>query len=115
MELDDHLFRREAGRLVSVLTRIFGAHNLALAEDVLQDAFCRAVETCSENLNCGAGDGRLQRSIFEPRCQWRVIPEKVSSSISEFSCACPNTLGDDQAASNVDARRQGCEAVLFHG
>ena len=44
MELDDHLFRREAGRMVSVLTRIFGAHNLALAEDVVQDAFCRAVE-----------------------------------------------------------------------
>ncbi len=31
--------------MVSVLTRIFGAHNLALAEDVVQDAFCRAVET----------------------------------------------------------------------
>ena len=45
MELDDHLFRREAGRMVSVLTRIFGAHNLGLAEDVVQDAFCRAVET----------------------------------------------------------------------
>src|SRR5262249_24249345 len=45
MELDEHLFRREAGRIVSVLTRVFGAHNLALAEDVVQDAFCRAVET----------------------------------------------------------------------
>src|SRR6516165_6275460 len=45
MELDEHLFRREAGRLVSVLTRVFGAHNLALAEDVVQDAFCRAAET----------------------------------------------------------------------
>src|SRR5215471_13388780 len=45
MELDEHLFRRDAGRIVSVLTRVFGAHNLALAEDVVQDAFCRAVET----------------------------------------------------------------------
>ena len=44
MELDDHLFRREAGRMVAVLTRIFGVHNLALAEDVVQDAFCRALE-----------------------------------------------------------------------
>jgi RNA polymerase sigma factor (sigma-70 family) len=42
--LDDHLFRREAGRMVAVLTRIFGVHNLALAEDVVQDAFCRALE-----------------------------------------------------------------------
>ena len=40
----DHLFRREAGRIVSTLTRIFGVHNLALAEDVVQDAFCRALE-----------------------------------------------------------------------
>jgi predicted RNA polymerase sigma factor len=40
----DHLFRREAGRLVATLTRIFGVHNLALAEDVVQDAFCRALE-----------------------------------------------------------------------
>ena len=44
MDVDEHLFRREAGRLVSALTRIFGVHNLALAEDVVQDAFCRALE-----------------------------------------------------------------------
>jgi RNA polymerase sigma-70 factor (ECF subfamily) len=44
MDLSEHLFRREAGRLVAALTRIFGVHNLALAEDVVQDAFCRALE-----------------------------------------------------------------------
>jgi RNA polymerase sigma factor (sigma-70 family) len=30
--------------MVAVLTRIFGVHNLTLAEDAVQDAFCRAVE-----------------------------------------------------------------------
>jgi len=30
--------------MISVLTRIFGFHNLALVEDVVQDAFCRALE-----------------------------------------------------------------------
>ena len=30
--------------MVSVLTRLFGVHNFALAEDSVQDAFCRAVE-----------------------------------------------------------------------
>jgi RNA polymerase sigma factor (sigma-70 family) len=40
----DHLFRREAGRMVAALTRLFGVHNLALAEDVVQDAFVRALE-----------------------------------------------------------------------
>ena len=44
MELSEHLFRHEAGRMVATLTRIFGVHNLALAEDVVQEAFCRALE-----------------------------------------------------------------------
>ena len=44
MDPSDHLFRREAGRMVATLTRVLGVHNLALAEDVVQDAFCRALE-----------------------------------------------------------------------
>jgi RNA polymerase sigma factor (sigma-70 family) len=48
-EVEEHLFRREAGRLVSILTGLFGMHNLALAEDVVQDAFCRALETWKFN------------------------------------------------------------------
>lgn len=44
MELVDHLFRRESGRMTAALTRVFGLHNLALVEDVVQDAFCRALE-----------------------------------------------------------------------
>jgi RNA polymerase sigma factor (sigma-70 family) len=45
MKLDDQLFRRESGRMVAALVRVFGIHNLALAEDVAQDAFCRALES----------------------------------------------------------------------
>ena len=30
--------------MVAVLTRIFGVHNLPLVEDVVQDAFCRALD-----------------------------------------------------------------------
>lgn len=44
MDLSEHLFRHEAGRMVATLTRIFGVHNLSLAEDVVQEAFCRALE-----------------------------------------------------------------------
>jgi RNA polymerase sigma factor (sigma-70 family) len=44
MEPLDHLFRHESGRMIAALTRIFGVHNLALAEDVMQDALCRALE-----------------------------------------------------------------------
>lgn len=40
----ENLFRRESGRLVATLTRLFGIHNLALAEDVAQDTLVAAFE-----------------------------------------------------------------------
>jgi RNA polymerase sigma-70 factor (ECF subfamily) len=44
VEPDEQLFRREFGRIVTALVRIFGFNHLALAEDVAQDVFCRALE-----------------------------------------------------------------------
>jgi RNA polymerase sigma factor (sigma-70 family) len=41
--LMDHLFRRESGKMVSTLTRVFGIHNLDLAEDVVQEALVQAL------------------------------------------------------------------------
>ena len=41
----EHLFRHEAGKMVATLTRIFGIEHLALAEDVVQDALARALQT----------------------------------------------------------------------
>jgi len=42
--LVDHLFRHQAGRMVSTLTRIFGPHRIDLAEEVVQDALLRALQ-----------------------------------------------------------------------
>src|SRR4051812_2877155 len=44
-QLAEHLFRHEAGKLVSVLTSIFGIQRLQLAEDVVQEALVRAFQT----------------------------------------------------------------------
>jgi len=41
--LVDHLFRREAGKMVATLTRTLGFENLHLAEDVVQDALLKAM------------------------------------------------------------------------
>ena len=41
--LVDHLFRHEAGRMVAALTRSFGAANLPLAEEVVQEALLQAL------------------------------------------------------------------------
>ena len=44
-QLAEHLFRHEAGKLVSVLTGIFGSDRLQMAEDVVQEALVRAMQT----------------------------------------------------------------------
>jgi RNA polymerase sigma factor (sigma-70 family) len=41
--LIDHLFRHESGKLISVLTRIFGNRHLEIAEDVVQESFLEAI------------------------------------------------------------------------
>lgn len=43
-ELVASLFRHESGRLVAGLTRLFGPHNLQLAEDVVQEALETALQ-----------------------------------------------------------------------
>jgi RNA polymerase sigma-70 factor (ECF subfamily) len=43
-EIVEDLFRRESGRVVSTLTRIFGPRHLALAEDVAQEALVKALQ-----------------------------------------------------------------------
>jgi RNA polymerase sigma factor (sigma-70 family) len=41
----DHLFRHEAGKMVAVLTRVFGFPNIEAAEDIVHDTMIRALET----------------------------------------------------------------------
>jgi RNA polymerase sigma factor (sigma-70 family) len=41
----EHLFRHEAGKMVATLTRIFGVEHLGLAEDVVQEALAKALQT----------------------------------------------------------------------
>jgi RNA polymerase sigma factor (sigma-70 family) len=43
-KLADHLFRHQSGKMVAVITRIFGLQNMELAEDVVQDAFAQALK-----------------------------------------------------------------------
>ncbi|MCK8522730.1 sigma-70 family RNA polymerase sigma factor [Aquimarina sp. D1M17] len=41
----NHIFRQESGKMVAVLIKIFGTENIELAEDVVQDALIKALET----------------------------------------------------------------------
>lgn len=48
-QLIDHLFRHQSGKMIAVLTRIFGMHNLEMIEDVVQESFLRAMQTWTFN------------------------------------------------------------------
>jgi predicted RNA polymerase sigma factor len=44
-QIVEHLFRHESGRMIATLTAIFGIEHLTLAEDVVQEALTRALQT----------------------------------------------------------------------
>lgn len=111
MELEDHLFRHEAGHMVSVLTRVFGVHNLALAQDVVQEAFCRALEVWSvrgvpENpaawlmataKNRALDLMRREKTVrtFAPDVEWMLQNESTLEPIVEELLA-PDAIKDDE-------------------
>ena len=43
-QLVDHLYRHQAGKLVAVLTGVFGPANMELAEDVVHDSLVEAMQ-----------------------------------------------------------------------
>ncbi|MGB3527823.1 MAG: sigma factor, partial [Saprospiraceae bacterium] len=42
-QLSNDLFRQESGKIISVLTKIFGIRQLEVAEDIVQDTFLSAI------------------------------------------------------------------------
>ncbi len=120
--------------MVSVLARIFGVQNLALAEDVVQDAFCRALEVWSfqglpENpsawlmktaKNRALDVMRRQRTAltFEPELgrllesEWTRVP-----TIDELFE--PNAIQDDQlrmmfSCCHARLREESRVALMLH-
>ncbi len=45
----DHLFRHQYGKMVSILTRIFGLEHLETVEDAIQDTFIKAMQAWRTN------------------------------------------------------------------
>ncbi len=107
----EHLFRREAGRMVATLTRVLGVANVALAEDVVQDALCRALETWSIRgipedpaawlmttaKNRALDVLRRERTVrtFAPEVAWHIESDAaLRPRLDELSAGAP--IADDQ-------------------
>jgi RNA polymerase sigma-70 factor (ECF subfamily) len=122
-ELTERFFRRESVKMVAALTRIFGVHNLAIVEDVVQDAFARALEVWKargipENpaawLMTAAKNRAIDRirrertaRMFAPELSW--LAPKVDEAFDErtireeqvkmmFSCCHPSLAEEAQLA-----------------
>ena len=106
----EHLFRRESGRIVATLARAFGASHLLLAEDVAQEAFCRALEIwpfrgVPENpaawlmataKNCARDALRRERTAraYAPELEQSLLSEwTLSPAVDELFEA--NAINDD--------------------
>jgi hypothetical protein len=77
--LVEDLFRREHAHLVSALTRTLGPANLALAEDVVQDALVSAMQAWPSGRPVTRRRGSSERLGTEP---------STSSAANAAACPC---------------------------
>jgi len=85
----DHLFRHQAGRMVARLTRLLGPGHVALAEETVQEAMLRALQTWPYQGVPGNAAGWLFRvahnvAIDNVRRE-RVFGEKTERIVGELS------------------------------
>lgn len=110
-QLVGHLFRRESGRLVAILTRHFGIEHLPLAEDVVQDALMRAMQTwphtgVPQNPSAWLLQAAKNRALDQTRRNsvWRgkqaalvpLMEDCLQSSLSEPSPQFEDEIHDSQ-------------------
>ncbi len=79
----NHLFRQESGKMVAVLTKIFGTENLQLAEDVVQEALISALETWKFNGIPDNPSGWLYRCAKNKAID--VIRKNKHANVFDFS------------------------------
>jgi RNA polymerase sigma factor (sigma-70 family) len=103
------LFRHESGRLVASLTRVFGPHNLQLAEDVVQEALESALQAWKFQVpdNPTAWLSRVARNraldiIRHGRTERRFADDYRSQLSSEWTLAATleESLADESGAEN---------------
>lgn len=100
MEPVESLFRRESGRMVAALTRVFGPHNLTLVEDVVQDAFCRAMEVWQFRGMPDTPSAWLLTVAKNRALDAQLAPEAIKDDLLRmmFSCCDPRISEDSQVA-----------------
>jgi RNA polymerase sigma-70 factor (ECF subfamily) len=103
-----HLFRHEAGRIVSTLTRVFGLDRIDLAEDVVQEALLKALQQWPYNgipenpgawimqvaKNQALDVLRRERSLRDK--EGEIVAEVLHEHAGESELFLPDDIEDDQ-------------------
>lgn len=110
-KLVDHLFRHEAGKMVAVLSRLFGLHNLQLAEDVVQDAFIKAQQSWKfnnlpDNPSAWLMQAAKNRAIDIIRRQnnFNLYSKELSADLNEQSAYTLNQFFHEQEIADSQLR-----------
>jgi RNA polymerase sigma factor (sigma-70 family) len=89
----DHLFRHEAGKMVAVLTRLFGFPNIEQAEDIVQETILKALESWKfgkipENPQAWlytAAKNKAIDAIRRKKLQYKIEHDKAALFKSEYT------------------------------
>jgi RNA polymerase sigma-70 factor (ECF subfamily) len=96
--LVEHFFRHESGRLVSVLTRVFGLRNLDLVEDMVQSALVEALQAWRAHGvpdNPSAWMHRVARNKVLDALRHRDTVLRLAPAWAQLRPAAPETAIDD--------------------
>jgi RNA polymerase sigma-70 factor (ECF subfamily) len=96
--LVEHFFRHESGRLVSVLTRVFGLRNLDLVEDMVQSALVDALQAWRAHGvpdNPSAWMHRVARNKILDALRHRDTVLRLAPAWAQLRPAAPDTNIDD--------------------
>jgi RNA polymerase sigma-70 factor (ECF subfamily) len=87
----EHLFRHESGRIVSYLTRLLGPEHMDLAEEVVQDALLKALQSWSySGIPSNPAAWLLQvarNAALDAMRHRKVSADKAAALVAEFTAA----------------------------
>jgi RNA polymerase sigma-70 factor (ECF subfamily) len=94
----EHLFRHQSGRMIAHLTRLLGPSHLDLAEESVQDAMLRALQTWPHNgvpQNAAAWLFRVaHNSAIDAVRRKRLLGDKTDAIVLELSRSATTTTDD---------------------
>src|SRR5437763_13330201 len=107
-EVADHFFRHEGAKVVATLTAHLGTHRLQLAEDVVQEALLRALQTWSYHGvpdNPAAWLTQVAKNIaltaLQREQRWNDKQDRIAAECARWLSAPPDVMTHEAFAADT--------------